>query len=329
MRQVVLSGIVVLGGALPSAASTADPTGAFTSAWVVGDSLSDDGNLFAATSANPFAEPTPASPPYFEGRFSNGPVWAEALTGAFEDRGKTAENAAFGGARTEGGDVPDLGEQLDLVALGAPRFGDRPVATLWLGANDLFDAIPVSAEAAEATALAAAARIGAGIDRLETLGFRDVILFNLPDLGGTPLYSSAGSPLAPLGGRATIATGVFNAALDAVIDAEDGVSVSLVDIASLFEELRDDPALFGVTDRFDVSCLDPFTAVPCTPAKADDLAFFDPVHPSAEIHAAIAREALATLAAAAPQPVPLPAGLPLALAAFAALGALRVASRRR
>ena len=40
---------------------------------VFGDSLSDTGNLFAATGGtNPI-------PPYFNGRFSNGPVWVETL----------------------------------------------------------------------------------------------------------------------------------------------------------------------------------------------------------------------------------------------------------
>ena len=36
---------------------------------VFGDSLSDTGNLFAATSGDL------PPPPYFNGRFSNGPIW--------------------------------------------------------------------------------------------------------------------------------------------------------------------------------------------------------------------------------------------------------------
>src|SRR5690242_20274022 len=41
-----------------------------------GDSLTDNGNLFALTRA---IQPVPPSPPYFDGRFSNGPVWVEQL----------------------------------------------------------------------------------------------------------------------------------------------------------------------------------------------------------------------------------------------------------
>lgn len=60
---------------------------AYSNIYVFGDSLSDTGNLFNLTS---FAQESqallgvdlpviPPSPPYFEGRFSNGPLWVEKL----------------------------------------------------------------------------------------------------------------------------------------------------------------------------------------------------------------------------------------------------------
>ncbi len=59
----------------------------YSNIYVFGDSLSDMGNLFNATTATQQFLSTfdldfpviPASPPYFEGRFSNGPVWVEKL----------------------------------------------------------------------------------------------------------------------------------------------------------------------------------------------------------------------------------------------------------
>lgn len=45
--------------------------------FVFGDSISDTGNVFLATD-----EAIPVSPPYFEGRFSNGPVWVERFAEA-------------------------------------------------------------------------------------------------------------------------------------------------------------------------------------------------------------------------------------------------------
>ena len=66
-------GAILLG---PLAGGTADAASlnGFTSFWTIGDSLSDPGNLYAATGGA-----QPQSPPYYEGRFSNGPVWAETV----------------------------------------------------------------------------------------------------------------------------------------------------------------------------------------------------------------------------------------------------------
>ncbi len=71
-----------------------DAVPSFSKVYAFGDSLSDPGNVFnATTSIQPFKEifsleipVTPQSPPYFEGRFSNGPIWVENLT---EDLGLT------------------------------------------------------------------------------------------------------------------------------------------------------------------------------------------------------------------------------------------------
>jgi hypothetical protein len=52
-----------------------------------GDSLSDNGNLFRFT-----GEP---APPYWEGRFSNGPTYAEQLA---NELGAKLDDLAFGGA---------------------------------------------------------------------------------------------------------------------------------------------------------------------------------------------------------------------------------------
>ncbi|MHC4946335.1 MAG: hypothetical protein ACYTG7_25250, partial [Planctomycetota bacterium] len=46
----------------------------FTGLWSFGDSLTDTGNTFALTGGS-----FPLSPPYFDGRFSDGPVWIESF----------------------------------------------------------------------------------------------------------------------------------------------------------------------------------------------------------------------------------------------------------
>src|SRR5215475_11575436 len=74
---------------------------------VFGDSLSDTGNLFAATFGA-----VPPSPPYFQGRFSNGPVWVDALARKLT---LPVENFAIGGALT--------GHENEFDALGGPFGG--------------------------------------------------------------------------------------------------------------------------------------------------------------------------------------------------------------
>ncbi len=61
--------------------------------YVFGDSLSDVGNVFRATGRQ-----YPASPPYFQGRFANGPVWVEYLADDLKLPRNPSTNFAFGGA---------------------------------------------------------------------------------------------------------------------------------------------------------------------------------------------------------------------------------------
>src|SRR5258708_9793252 len=59
---------------------------------VFGDSLSDTGNLYKIYKI-------PVSPPYYEGRFSNGPVWPEILIAFYfpEDANEHLVDYAYGG----------------------------------------------------------------------------------------------------------------------------------------------------------------------------------------------------------------------------------------
>ena len=77
---------LVSGGAVTGLDFSTQPN-PYNNIYVFGDSLSDMGNLFNATTATQeflsgfgLDFPVlPPSPPYFEGRFSNGPVWVEKL----------------------------------------------------------------------------------------------------------------------------------------------------------------------------------------------------------------------------------------------------------
>jgi len=100
----------------------------YSSFWVLGDSLSDTGNLAAATGG---AFPGPA---YYENRFSNGPIWADFFLDRFIAAGKPAASIAFGGATatTNLDTIPDIGAQsLILRAQSVGLLGARPLMAIW------------------------------------------------------------------------------------------------------------------------------------------------------------------------------------------------------
>ncbi|PWU06438.1 MAG: hypothetical protein C5B43_01780, partial [Verrucomicrobia bacterium] len=112
--KVVLSVIILLGGIF-GFYYLFGISQKFDDLLVFGDSLSDVGNFYIINDKKDPKEP------YYEGRFSNGPVWVEVFA---EKMGfppvlpslAGGKNYAFGGARTGVGDrggKPDIGAQID------------------------------------------------------------------------------------------------------------------------------------------------------------------------------------------------------------------------
>jgi phospholipase/lecithinase/hemolysin len=318
MRSILAAGLA-LGLAVCSGAAAA-PVGGFTSFWTLGDSLSDDGNLYRATGG---AVP---APPYWEGRVSNGRVWAEHVADDFAAKGLATENFAYAYAavgsppfRPIGAPpVVDLGGQVAAFGTAsAGKLGAKPLASLWFGANDLFfGGIPTGQ--ARKVGRAAADGVAAGALVLNGLGVRDVLLFNMPALDKTPAFLFGGEAERA---QARIGTRAFNRQIDAQADKlrAAGMNVYEVDVFSLSKQLFRDPEAFGVLSST-LPCYVPGSGAPAC-ANPELLAYFDPVHPNSVIHGAIADVVRAEVA-----PVPLPAAGWLLVAGA---GALAFAGRRR
>ena len=163
------------------------------SIFTFGDSLIDTGNLFAISGGF-----EPPSPPYFDGRFSDGPLWIEYLAEQLRieidfDTPVTldplANNQAVGGAFTDSRNANELPiptaadtgilSQVADFAMAGGRFRPTDVVVVWGGANNyLFDPFPDPALIVD--------DIVRAVEDLAELRARRFVVPNLPNLGDTP-----------------------------------------------------------------------------------------------------------------------------------------------
>ncbi|MGL5136973.1 MAG: SGNH/GDSL hydrolase family protein, partial [Beijerinckiaceae bacterium] len=269
---------------------------------IFGDSLSDNGNLFATTGQPPA--------PYNQ-RFTNELVWAEYLFGRASGFTTTAPanvnagnvNFAFGGARTDlasnsNGPVPGTPLQIgQFLGIGG-RFGANDIASVWGGANNIFQAITplvpallgggVSAAQAQvqvgAAATAAAADVGNQVRQLAGAGARTFLVFNLPSFAATPQFNT--TPIAALAG---LGSSIFNSALQAQMAAaaaSTGANIISIPVDQVFEAILANAGGFGL-NNVSQQCL---TTPACVgvPSARNSFLFWDGVHPTAAGHQIIA-----------------------------------------
>ncbi|MGH7344279.1 MAG: SGNH/GDSL hydrolase family protein [Candidatus Rokuibacteriota bacterium] len=272
-RSVQLCSIVlsVLLAALPASA------GQFTKLVVFGDSLSDTGAVFTLTQGA-----VPQSPPYYAGRFSNGPVWADYLSWALD---LPVENFAYGGAQTDqrnlfdgfmGIDFPGLSDEITLFTEQPGAIDPRAVYVVWAGAND-FRAALSRHETPDIEAIVS--NILNAIGALDHAGAKYVVVPNLPNLGLTPEGRASGS-----GPLVTFLSETFNAHLEQALAAQAPRAIRL-DVFRLMNRTVNDPSEFGFTN-VTTPCLT--SAGVC--AAPDQYLFWDHVHPTTHGHAVLAEK---------------------------------------
>jgi phospholipase/lecithinase/hemolysin len=225
---------------------------------VYGDSLSDNGNLFAAIGYPPA--------PYFNGRFSNGPVASEQLAGLL---GVPLVDFAYGGATSGIGNYVDNGTQTAPGFAGLPGMkielaGSAPILTppltttalfmVWGGANDFLVGGSIST---------AVANIDSIIATLQSDGAQHILVPGMPDLGVTPDFYGDST--------ATAYAQAFNALLLSTLPP----GVTYADTFYLSQELSKDPGAFGLTNST-APCFDGTTVC----ANPNQYLFWDGFHPT-------------------------------------------------
>src|SRR5690606_8346731 len=245
----------------------------------------------------------PLSPPYYQGRFSNGQVFTELL--GFDAGRYTAGapvtgsvNYAFGGARTDNAaNPPGMRNQLLAYLGGGGTFGDNDLVSILGGANNIFQAFPAAAgnpataqATMQAVATSAAGDINFIVDSVASAGAGTILVTNLPRMGITPQFSASnplvgqqGSALADFSGT------TFNSALSAglftVAANNPNSNIILMDLYKISDTLAGAPGAFGLTNASS-ACFNQTTLTVC--ADPDSYLYWDGVHPTAAGHRLIA-----------------------------------------
>lgn len=269
---------------------------------VLGDSLSDIGNLYAATEGG-----LPRDPPYWQGRSSNGPLWSELLAA---DLGAPLTSFAITGATTGTYNVWD-GDAIWGLHPNAPYGGLQdqvadyigggvdPAALhfLWAGGNN-FTSIPADPVAAVTQGVT---DIVTAVGTLRAAGAANLRLINLPDLGLSPRLIEQG-----LSAQGSALSDGFNAALVGALQTAGLGDVPLFDVTGLLREVVSDPEQYGLTNVTEACFKLSSPAASCflNPAlDQDEYLFWDDIHPSRVTHAILAGEIRASLGpVAVPEP---------------------------
>jgi phospholipase/lecithinase/hemolysin len=188
MKNLTLKALLVwlIIAVFPMTAVAADTNGKKIDQIVFfGDSLSDNGNLYYYDVGT-----LPKSPPYFEGRFSDGPTWAEVVASHFLLNNKIpSENYAIGGESVLKHD-PSKGRwpfMLDqsLLDYFAHNFNSDKSNTLFIiliGANDYL----WGSEDPDKDTTAVTNALEDNLKLLIKAGGKHFLLLNLPDLSVVP-----------------------------------------------------------------------------------------------------------------------------------------------
>lgn len=286
----------------------------FSQIFVFGDSLSDTGNTFEATGI-------PPSPPYFEERFSNGPVWVDYLA---EDLGLSSDrrtNYAFGGATTGSNNntllpsgipsLPGLQQQVDSFKATNTTADPNALYVVWAGANDYLGGnitdptVPVN-------------NLTSTVSTLSDYGAKNVLVVNLPDLGRTPATSNDRQIADNLNVLSTFHNLELTNSLS-ILSQQNDTNIISLDINSLFNRAIANPSEFGLTNVTD-ACLT--QAGVCS--NPNEYLFWDDLHPTTVVHELVSEAALSGLdSKAVPEPT-----TGLGILALATLGAYSLCKGR-
>lgn len=303
----------------------------FTTLYIFGDSLSDVGNKTPKNfSANGkiYSENSPEYKYSYGNRWSNGKVWNEYLAEMLDvavptnsENGGT--NYAYGGGMSSTGTSDilgcvDINRQITGLEKGFAAKGTQFLSTdlvcLWGGANNLFFSLPTmttqSIALYQKEAIETAQEMGENIKSLISLGAKNIIVMNLPNVGKTP--SDLNDPdKSALDSAFSLAFNEELALQVAQIKADNAdVNIIDIDVCTIFDDILENPSSYGFDDVTSESIAiyeaneDKYATPEEVMANVDTskVLFWDDVHPSTYGHKAIADVVYTSITSSIPEP---------------------------
>ncbi len=275
-RPLRLCILAIFATVLPACVHAALPK--FSAIYVFGDSYCDVGNIYSLSGGT-----VPLSPPYYNGRFSNGPLWVEHIAGSMGlpmlPAAKGGTDYAFGGARVTAdvpeppfGSIPSVPSQV-LLYLGQHGGKADPNALYVLegGGNDILNAI--GGVSAENLGMQIARGLAESENLLRAAGATKFLIPDLLDVSILPAAQANPS----FAHKASVAVNTNLNLLLATDQEFAPAKVYRLDLFQLFAAIVADATHFGFTN-ITTPCLNSLTGQVC--ADPDHTLFWDVEHPT-------------------------------------------------
>jgi phospholipase/lecithinase/hemolysin len=245
----------------------------FIALYAFGDSVSDTGR-------------NPASPAnsYFNGRYSNGPLWVEYLSASLGLPYNAANNFAVSGSTTS-----DL--QSQIAGLTASTNLQSALFTVESGGNDFLEnsGLGTNDTAWGVVVTNAVKNMTNAIVALYTNGAREILVLNLFNVGQAPFFSAYSANYRVYVNSKVAA---FNtqcvSAVTNVMQQVPALRIYVADNNQMSSNIISAPATYGFTVSTIGALQDPGLTDKSFTGSGANYVFWDPVHPTTKGHAMIA-----------------------------------------
>lgn len=251
------------------------PMLAFDAIYTFGDSLTDTGN-------------DPAPPlNYYQGRYSNGPLWVEYLAPQLGLTYNPINNFA-----ESGGETSNAWAQVQQFV--APANASQSLFVLWAGGNDFIHNFTQGLNDGFWSNLIAQSvgNLSNSVVQLYADGARTIMVPNQVDLSRLPVVLDSGYPtfvFAYLSNKVSLFNAGLDSALTALAATKPDLQLIRPDVYVRFSEVLTNLGAEGFTKADPDALNDPALSDKSFTGPGQDYVFWDEIHPTTKAHALIAQ----------------------------------------